>query len=356
MKTKSLKYIHVAGTNGKGSTCAFIAEGLFRAGYRVGKFSSPHVLDICERITLNNIPINREKLNQLCGEIDCPQETPQFERLMNAAFAYFKEENADYAVVETGIGGLLDCTNRITPVVSVITRIGFDHMDILGDTIAEIAAHKAGIIKAGIPVVTTATQPEEAMRVIRETAAEKSATIASLVDIERSPALFPSLKITMSGEHQKENAAIAAATLNLLGVNEYDFSRVRLRGRMETVSQKPLIIVDGAHNPDALHTALKTAEEFARDKIIIVFGMLKSKDHDTCMKILRETRHEIILTDGFSDMATECGGVSVHEALNKAKSIAESDGLILVCGSLYLAGEALKELEKNSKNVSPINR
>jgi dihydrofolate synthase/folylpolyglutamate synthase len=327
---ENIKYIHVAGTNGKGSVCAFIAASLTAAGKKTGKFTSPHVVDITERITVNDVPIPHADLERILGSggvIDCPQETPQFERLMKAAFLYFQENAVEYAVIETGIGGLLDCTNTIMPIVSVITKIGYDHMELLGSTIEEIASHKAGIIKEGVPVVTDPSQFEGAMRVIRKTAKHKSSPL--LISNERADDPYGYNEIT------------AKEALRFLGVPCCDFSQVKLLGRMQTVSENPLTVIDGAHNIDSLKAALKAIEKYPHKKII-VFGMLKSKDYVTCLKELMLTKAQLILV---SDVSCKD---EVGKALAKAQELAgsaDSEAMIFICGSLYLAGTVLGLLQ-----------
>ncbi|MCL1789009.1 MAG: Mur ligase family protein [Oscillospiraceae bacterium] len=306
-----IKYIHVAGTNGKGSVCAFIADSLIRAGKKTGKFTSPHVLNITERITVDNIPISHKALERLCGNIDCPKETPQFERLMKAAFLYFEEKHAEYAVIETGIGGLLDCTNIITPIVSVITKIGYDHTEILGDTIEEITRHKAGIIKEGVPVVTDPTQSEKVMRVIRETAAHKNARLIIPDKKER-------FKLNMMGRYQNDNALTAAGALREMGIAPY-FSQTSLPARMQIAGINPLIIVDGAHNPDGLREVMAEIDALPHKNKVMIEGMLPCKNYHVCLE-------------------------EIARAVKLARALAGEDGVILVCGSLYLAGEVLKML------------
>jgi dihydrofolate synthase/folylpolyglutamate synthase len=343
---ENIKFIHIAGTNGKGSTCAYIAHGLIQAGYKVGRFTSPHVLDVTERITVNNTPIDRERIP--------PVGERWFQELWKLALEYFKEQEVDYAVIETGIGGLLDCTNIITPVISVITKIGFDHMDILGNTIEEIASHKAGIIKEGVPVVTDPTQLHGAMKVIRKTAVSK-----------KSRLYVPSISELTGNDFMSCNMAVAKEALQVIkadcnslnqpvgfkspatlaefesGVFEapasscevFTFSDVRLLGRMQVVCEEPLTIIDGAHNPCAVRSVLKTIAEYNKNQII-VFGMQKSKDYDTCIKLLAD---KTVIT--VNDVNCE---VEVRTAIEKAQMQSNKNDLILIIGSLYLAGNALR--------------
>jgi dihydrofolate synthase/folylpolyglutamate synthase len=302
---KHIKFIHTAGTNGKGTTCNHIARGLIHAGKKTGLFTSPHVLCVTERITVNNQPIPAERIP------DLPHEG-FFQALWAIALEYFAECEVEYAVIETGIGGLLDCTNKINPILSVITKIGYDHMDLLGNTIEEIAHHKAGIIKPGVPVVTDPTQFPAAMRVISETARAKGSQL--LVPKETHDNIF------------EQNRIVAREALKFLGVTgEFD-SPVPL-ARFQTVCESPKIIVDGAHNYDAIKAVLKLLPE---DKTI-VFGMLKTKDYNSCIKLL----------DGFGPVLVE--DVSCPQQVQAALDTARKPGkTILVLGSLYLAANVLR--------------
>jgi dihydrofolate synthase/folylpolyglutamate synthase len=308
-----MKYIHIAGTNGKGSTCAYIAHGLICAGFRVGKFTSPHVLDITERITVNNTPIPREQI---------PALPPDrfFQTLWEVALEYFRQQRVDYAVIETGIGGLLDCTNIINPILAVITKIGFDHMELLGSTIEEIASHKAGIIKQDVPTVTDPTQLAGAMRVIRETAAAKNSRLY--------------LPAQTSEQPFAQNRLIAAEALRVLEVAVPDFAEVKLLARLQQVRESPRIIIDGAHNADAIRAILRCVTPQ-----IVVFGMQKSKDYASCAELLSGFR-VIPVSDVNSEPQTAA-------AIARALSEAHDSDTILICGSLYLAGNALRVLGGN---------
>jgi dihydrofolate synthase/folylpolyglutamate synthase len=309
MKNKfKFKFIHVAGTNGKGSTCAFIAHGLIKAGYKTARFTSPHLFDINERITVNDKPIDNHRIP------DLPHDR-YFITLWETALSYFEECNVDYAVIETGIGGLLDCTNVITPVVSVITKIGFDHMDLLGDSIEKIAAHKAGIIKPGVPVVTDPTQLPQAMRVIRETARLNNAQLFIPQNSSENP--FECNKI------------VANETLSLLGVKGVNNPPLP-PGRMQTVCEKPLIIVDSAHNADAIRAVAGLLPQ--SPQMTVVFGMLKSKDYYACLKEL--PAHQCLIT--VENVQDE------NEVFAAIKAAKKTNNMIFVCGSVYLAANVLK--------------
>jgi dihydrofolate synthase/folylpolyglutamate synthase len=312
MKNKikqNTRWVHIAGTNGKGSTCNYIAAGLRLAGYKTGLFTSPHVLEVTERITVNGEPIPRERIPEVCEK--------WFQRLWKIALEYFEEQQVEYAVIETGIGGLLDCTNEINPILSVITKIGYDHMDLLGNTIEEIASHKAGIIKVNTPVVTDPTQFDGAMRIIREAAAAKGSKL--YIPAEKSDNIF------------EQNKIVAFEALKVLGIEHnmplHGGIGVSLPARFQTISDNPLIIVDGAHNYDAVKAVLKMIPE----NTVIVFGMLKTKDYNSCIKLL--DGYEVVLVKD-----VECRD-EIRNAVETAKKLSDS---IFVCGSIYLAGNVIK--------------
>ncbi|MCL1881061.1 MAG: Mur ligase family protein, partial [Oscillospiraceae bacterium] len=310
---KKIKYIHVAGTNGKGSTCAFIARGLIYAGYRVGKFTSPHVIEITERITVNDEHIPLSKIPDL-SELS---KTGFFKTLWKIALEYFVEQQVDYAVIETGIGGLHDCTNtdvriEFEPVLSVITKIGFDHMEILGNTIQEIATHKAGIIRSGVPVVTDPTQLADAMKVISDTAERKGSQLV-LGDLQTPHAHFLEC-----------NKSVAIAALKLLGVTATDKSLENARplARMQRLSENPLVIVDGAHNPDAIKALVSQIVELPHTNKIVMFGTQSGKDYDGCIKALKGINYSKLLT--VSDVSCETEVLEIlKEALASASASVE---------------------------------
>lgn len=285
---RRLKFIHVAGTNGKGSTCAYLASVLQACGYDVGTFTSPYLVRYTNRIQVNGADIEDDVLLRLVNEmkpiVDEIAATEvgsptMFEISTALAILYFgKVAYPDYVVWETGLGGRLDSTNIVNPIVTVITNVGHDHMDILGDTLELVAAEKAGIIKAGVPVIT-AVEPAAIWSVIEETAKAKKATLYSLGDqfnltevkseLDHQSFQFngpfrpiPNLSITLNGEHQLKNAAVAVMTLEVLRqyyatiVEDVDLQKglegTKWPGRLEMVSQEPRILIDGAHNPEGL--------------------------------------------------------------------------------------------------------
>jgi len=371
---KEIKYIHVAGTNGKGSLCEYISESLIAAGFKTGKFTSPYLVRINERIMLNNALIPDDDLSRLCEKAAEFADTgySQFEILTAAALLYFSENNADYAVIETGIGGLLDCTNIITPEIGVITKIGLDHTDILGKTLAEIAKHKAGIIKGGVPVVTDPTQDERVLEVIAKTAQSKNSPLIipglSALEIMNSD-IFGSdfvyknqaYRVNMGGEHQIYNALTAIEALNIIGIDgefiKSGISAARVKARLQVISENPPFILDGAHNPDGLRAAREAFSGLSGKKVIVT-GMLKSKDFVNGLKeLVKIPDAAFVLTDGFSPDAVPAGELAkICREYGISRVITESDSAkvpetakklgeaVLVTGSLYLAGEILEIL------------
>jgi dihydrofolate synthase/folylpolyglutamate synthase len=371
---KRIKYVHAAGTNGKGSVCGFIASALVCAGKKTGKFTSPHLADITERITVNGANITKADLARLCEKADRAAEDSgcagfsRFEILAASALMYFSEVEADYAVIETGIGGLLDCTGVIMPEVSVITRVSLDHTDILGDTVEKIARHKAGVIKANVPCVVYPLQYPETMNVMAETAANLNAPLVipdlTALDISES-SVFRNVffykgrefRIKTGGEHQIYNAVTAAEALSVLGVNAAGIAKARIPARLQIISENPAVILDGAHNPDGLHAARKAVEGLPGKKVVVA-GMLKTKNYRDGLKELIVPGGTVILTDGFSTEAAPCGELAAvcreygakrvltesdeNRAVSLARELAGDDGTVLISGSLYLAGKILR--------------
>lgn len=321
---RRLKFIHVAGTNGKGSVCAYLTSVLLKSGYDVGTFTSPYITKFTNRFQYNGADIPEETLLELANKLKPQVEAiaatelgspSMFEVATALAILYYGTvAYPDYVVWETGLGGRLDVTNIVVPVVSVITNVGHDHMDILGDTLTAVAREKAGIIKAGVPVISAVSQPE-AVEVVRETAKNRNSSLyllgeafhehnGSAAEGEQSfrfegpfRAIDP-LHIAMQGAHQRTNAAVAVMTLEVLRqyyalILEDEDLREGLRqatwpGRLELVQQSPRLLLDGAHNPEgaeALAAALKIG--YASDRLYLMMGMMANKNHrDTLRHIL----------------------------------------------------------------------
>jgi len=371
---KNLRFIHVAGTNGKGSTCTMTAAGLIAAGYKTGLYTSPYICDFRERIQINGRMIPQEDLARLTERaaaiIDDDDETTEFEVITCIAMMWYAEQKCDYVVLETGLGGRLDATNVIDrPDAVAITRIDLDHTAILGDTLGLIAAEKAGIIKEGTKVVIASGQPSEALDVLRERCAEKginpvlpkrnTVTITSR-SIKGTDIFYDGLNlhIPLVGDHQIDNAVTAVELLRIAGVSDEDIvtgiSRAFIPARMELMSDDPVVILDGAHNPNgaqALAHAVSTL--LAGRRIIAVMGVLRDKDYGCELEMLAPLFECIYCTEGFSDRCQTAqmlaGAASVYtqtqvcpspeEAVEQAIDHARRENAALVvCGSLYLAG------------------
>lgn len=364
----NLKYLHIAGTNGKGSVSEYTALALEYAGYKTGKFTSPYINRIEERIQVNGKPISEadfadciEKTKKAADITGC-LEYSQFEILNAAAFIYFYEQKCDYVVLEAGIGGLLDCSNIIDPVISIITTVDLDHCGILGDTAEKIARHKAGIIKPFRPAVLAPFQYEEVKSIAAEKARETGSELIipdegslRFIDTDLSGTRFmykeKEFRTGMCGRHQMINAAAAVQALRRLGVREECIDKAlknaAVPARMERLG---VFLIDGAHNV----SGAKAAAEFIgglKGKKVLITGMLKSKDYKGALSVLAPEFEHVIAVDFFApdavcadDIAAVAKGfgcgtetaAGAEEAIEAARR-AEAD-LRVVCGSLYLCG------------------
>ncbi|PDO11011.1 MAG: bifunctional folylpolyglutamate synthase/dihydrofolate synthase [Candidatus Reconcilbacillus cellulovorans] len=395
---RRLRYIHVAGTNGKGSTCAFLTHVLRRAGYDVGTFTSPFLERYQNRIQYNLRDIEDDALVELAGrlkpladELERTELGPptMFELSTALAILYYATVvYPDYVVWETGLGGRLDSTNIVAPVATVITNIGRDHMDVLGDTIEQIAAEKAGIIKNGVPLVTAVAQPE-AFAVIESVARERKAPVYRFgrdftVDV-RSSALneqafdfhgpyrtIPDVRISMNGAHQIANAAVALMTIEVLRqyfalvVEDEDlYAAMRetfWKGRLEMIEGPPRVLLDGAHNPEgaqALADALGSVYRYRRLNVMV--GMMAAKDHAEFLRRIVPLADAVIATEPSFRNRLEAAALAerirraadetgksldvVTEpdwrvALEKLVRMTGPDDLAVVTGSLYLVSDA----------------
>jgi len=350
--------IHVAGTNGKGSTCAMIAMGIRNAGYKTALFTSPHLVKFNERIQINGKLISDKDLFSLYSELKHlfdKHDLTFFEATTVIAFVYFARNKVERAVIEVGLGGRLDATNVILPKVSVITDIGFDHVAHLGNTIDKIAFEKAGIIKNKVPLVVSKSNP--GFKTIESVAKENNSKIVF--------ALPTKMKCGLKGDFQKRNASLAFATLNFLGVPKKSISfglkNVLWPARLQYVD--PEVIVDGAHNPSGVKVLCKELSKIKSKKIIIV-GILADKDYSKMLNLLSKQADYLILTVPKSTtraastqlLSTSLKGkhvslevtFEIKEALMQARKVKKNlfgKSIIVICGSLYLAGEALTELK-----------
>ncbi len=396
---KDYKTIHVAGSKGKGSTSKFIAAGLKSFGYKVGIYASPHLLDYKERFTVcgefyseeflievGNIILDKVKgftFSDQWGET----EPTTFELFTLYGFMLFSKSNCDYAVIETGLGGRLDATNTITPILSVICPIELEHTSILGDTIEKIATEKSKIIKKNVPVVA-ATLKEEARKVIideakaqnsplrlleKETKSIKSKTLREYEEVEivYEDNSKINLNLKLKGSVMAQNAALAILALNTLNFNSKKMisaiNEATLLGRFQLLSENPDLIIDAAHTKISIQSLISSIKQIEdKEKCTVIFGSLIDKDHKSIAPILLNNFNNIILsrpgTFKKSDMPSlftlfkslnNNSNIEMildgKDALNRALEITPKDGCILVCGSFYLASEiaiAFKRLKK----------
>ncbi len=395
---KKLRAIHVAGTNGKGSVCAMVTSVLQNAGYKVGLFTSPHLLVFEERIQIDGNKISKDGLCTLVDEIkpiaermvkDDGFEHPTFFEIACAmAMRYFADEKVDYAVLEVGLGGRLDATNVITPLISVITSISLDHTHVLGTTLEDVAREKAGIIKEGVPVVVGIEQ-KEIRAIIKDICQKRNARAyftsedgeysisqegndfqefdLKVLDIEHR-----GLRLSLLGEHQVKNAVIAVMTLELLreqglNINHHNISKgmalTRWPGRFEKVSESPTIIMDCAHNPAGMRTLSLTMNRVYRNKKkTIVMGIMGDKDIPCIVKEACGFADRVIVTKPKFERAAEpeiiesevrkyCQEViviqDVKEAVKYATSSSSEEEVICIAGSIFNVGEALNLFEKS---------
>lgn len=359
---RKTRFIHVAGTNGKGSTCAMIEAGLRTAGIRTGLYTSPHLSSPIERIQIAGRPIPEERFAQAFEVVHAEAKhmavhPTYFETVTAMAFVVFAED-AQMVVLETGLGGRLDATNVVLPELSVITPIDFDHETFLGYTLPEIAAEKAGIFKPGVPGVT-ADQHPEAMEVLERHRPLRKGTEWPFrnLSIERWGSRFEagpySLECPLAGAHQAENARTAAMALDTLGVDPSGIQSARWPGRLERIA--PGVILDGAHNPAGVRALIAYIERFfAGERLQLIFGAMRDKDVAQMVDRLFPLFEEVVLTvpnQPRSLSASEIAAMTKHphmrltENVNQAMSLAH--GTTFVSGSLFLVAEA-RELWLNA--------
>lgn len=396
---RSLAAVHVAGTNGKGSVCALLAAALGTLGLPVGLYTSPHLVRFNERLVIDGVPVDDATLDGLLAEVEQAAEELErksgrgptfFECTTAAAFLHFQRKGVRLAVVETGMGGRLDATNVLVPLLSVITRIGLDHMEYLGDTLEKIAAEKAGIIKPGRPVVAGA-MPPGALAVVADAArrcgvpwVDASAVAgvrrvsgdlaAQKVKVSTGDREYGTLPTALAASYQVENIATMVAAVEALGSHAglalpedavaKGLATARWPGRFQRVAERPPVLVDGAHNPDgaaALVRALKDAK--AASRVGLVCGLCADKDVDGFFRTVAPVAKQVWTVPipnprSMPPDETACHArrhriptqpmADLANALAAARDWARScDGVVVVCGSLFLAGQAL-ELTGNS--------
>jgi len=381
---RKLSAIHIGGTNGKGSTAAFIASILRKAGYRVGLYTSPHIHDVRERIQINGNLISKDRfdnlIRQLRGFLESRRSAPPvtyFEFLTALSFQYFLEENIDIAVIEVGMGGRLDATNLIHPLVSVISTVSMDHEEYLGNTLVKIAREKAGIIQHGGILVTGVWQ-RDLQKMFGEICKRKKSQIShyaqdfysryragGICDYYGRTTILSGLSLCLRGRHQGRNVSLALATIEHLrerGFRAGDeavltgIKDVQWPCRLEVVREKPLVVLDGAHNAEGAHVlSIALKEEFLWKRLFLVFGVLSDKDYSGMLSWISPLADRVILTRPRSDRAlspkfilnalphlsrkasiVSNPGDAVEEALDAARP----DDCICVCGSLFTAAAA----------------
>jgi dihydrofolate synthase/folylpolyglutamate synthase len=377
---RACRFVHVAGTNGKGSTCAMIESGLRAAGVRTGLYTSPHLAEPTERIQVAGHPVTFE---QFAGAFDVVHEAAEgllrdgaieyhptyFETVTAMAFVLFKQLGAETVALEVGLGGRLDATNVVTPALSVITLVDFDHEALLGRSIEEIAAEKAGILKPGIPAVLAPQRPEAEATLLARAAVTGSAITRGAdwsvenCSLNRRGSSFTirkkgegqiRLQCPLAGEHQVDNALTAAIALHAVGIAreaiEGGIAATRWPGRLELVSSRPEIILDGAHNPSGARALVRYIERFYADRrITLIYGAMRDKAVAEMTGILFPAVDTVIATAPGQERATrpetirEMSGSSevlITQTVADALKLAQDADVVFVAGSLFVVAEA----------------
>ncbi|MCR4441035.1 MAG: folylpolyglutamate synthase/dihydrofolate synthase family protein [Peptococcaceae bacterium] len=392
----ALPVIHIGGTNGKGSTLALLSAALRQAGYRVGTFTSPHLVSYTERMAINGEPVSAEEFASLLYTVkpffrEVQKETgenpTEFEVLTTMAFLYFLRSRADLVLLEVGLGGDIDSTNVVkSPLLSIITNVSLDHTDYLGDTVEQIAEKKGGIIKERRPVIT-ASSDGRALAVLRRQARDKAAPLFEVhreinwrlkeenlegqhFCVNSSKNSFPDLFIPLKGEHQLVNAATALLALEVLNELGWSVTKEEIKGglssvtwpgRLEIVRKNPLVVIDGAHNPAGMEAVSRWLEKNrpGAGKVILVIGMLADKDRRKAAACLDGLVDMVVVTRPLSSRAGDWKEMAAFfrkeaekikiieplpEAISAALGQAAPGDLVLVTGSLYLIGEVRRLL------------
>lgn len=379
---KDLACIHVAGTNGKGSVASTLAHILQQSGYRTGLYTSPHLVSFNERIMVDNEQVSNDEVVEAYHAVaaaNTGERSATFFELSTAmAFYLFKKKKVEYAVIETGMGGRLDATNIITPLLSIITNISLEHKAYLGSTLSDIAFEKAGIIKQGVPVITAADQ-DTVLSVFEKTASENQAPLSVYrrdfkVRRKKQEGCFTyyglnetwqDMQVELKGKHQVDNGALALAACEVLKTKAKRISEKTVRqglkatrwpGRLEVVAQSPLTMVDGAHNLMSIHKLSDYLEEYHSDKkITLVTGVLDDKAYSAMFKRLLPLCARVVLTQAKTERAIApeslykvardlCPDVTIindiPEAILHAEKKTGAADMICISGSLYVVGEA----------------
>jgi dihydrofolate synthase/folylpolyglutamate synthase len=381
---KEIQTLHIGGTNGKGSTAAMMSSILQKEGYRVGLYTSPHLIRFTERIKVNGKEIEEEEVAALAGwmrkEIEASGILPPFtffDFTTAMALHYFKQKLVDLAILEVGLGGRLDSTNVVDPLIAIITNIAKDHEEYLGKSILKIAQEKAGIIKKGRPLITAATQPP-VLRLFSKVCQGKESPYFRVgkefryvraedgeFDYEGLNRKLWGIHLNLKGFHQVINATTALGAMEVLedlgyrvsthamidGLKEVDWP-----GRLEIVSSSPRVILDGAHNPSGVLVLKESLEkEFQYQNLILLIGIMKDKDIPSMLHLLAPLAHHIILTKPHTDRAAPPSllkkalgqngkkaeiSEDLREAIERGLSLTQKDDLLCITGSLYTVGEA----------------
>lgn len=387
------RYIHVAGTNGKGSVCSYLNSILMEAGYKVGFYSSPHLVSFRERFKINDQDITEEEVvyyTKRLKEIIDPSEPPTFFEVTTAmAIQYFHDKGTDIDILEVGMGGRLDATNVVRPCLSIITNISLEHRQYLGDTLDKIAFEKAGIIKDGVPVVT-GVKKGVAQEVILKVANERGAPCYLLnrdfrIRKTKSGYSFNGVGLSLKGitsglrgSYQAKNLPLALAAVGLLIQGGYKIEVTQIfegtrkahwPGRFQVISSKPMIILDGAHNPGAMRGLREALKEVVYERLILVIGIMADKEKRKILREIVPLAHLTIFTRPSYSRA-EDPSVLLEEAkelvrdyrvidnlkyaIEHAKEKAGKDDLILITGSLFTVGEALSLLDPDNYIPDPV--
>ncbi|WP_294382360.1 folylpolyglutamate synthase/dihydrofolate synthase family protein [uncultured Clostridium sp.] len=395
---RDLKLIHIAGTNGKGSTTSMITEILMGEGYKVGMYTSPFIEEFEERIQINRNNIPKESLAILMDEIKVAVDKvieagynhpTEFEIITVLMLLYFKKENIDFGVIEVGLGGTLDSTNVIKPIIQVITSISFDHTNLLGNTLEKIAREKAGIIKKGIPTVIY-PQQEEVLKVIKNKCFEMDSELyiannenlkfENIVNLDKPYQLLKynneiDILLPLLGEHQIINLSVAMQAIEVLNnKNIIDISianivksikNVSWKGRLEVLSNNPYVVIDGAHNIQGIKTLSRNIKKYFKyENLYLILGILADKDVEEMIKIITPMAKKVYsvtpnsirgelaesLKDEVSKFNKNCKAFDKYEeAYLEALNDAFEKDLILASGSLYMIGDMRKIIRKISQ-------
>ena len=389
---KGLRYIHVGGTNGKGSTTSFIVHMLREAGYRVGVFTSPYLERFNERIQVNGEDIPNEAFAKLTEKVkiktkemvkDGYPHPTVFELITATMFLYFKETKVDMAVLEVGLGGRIDSTNVIDDsLISVITTIDYDHMEVLGDNLYKIGKEKAGIIKKD-GIVVSYPQQKEALMALEEEAREKDANFilcpvqnveikvlndkGAVYNFRYGNSYFENIKINLLGEHQVFNSTLALTTIlelrnkGIVNISDEQITegllKTEWRGRLEILDRDPIFLIDGAHNLQGINALVKSLKLLNYKRLILGIGILKDKDVDSMIKAITNLADMVVVTEVDSPRKMDGDELAdkirvyneniivendIKTAIEKTLEIANSDDLVVFCGSIYLIGDVRK--------------